>query len=634
MARQLILGTAGHIDHGKTALVRALTGVDTDRLPQEKQRGITIDIGFARLDVGGHTLGIVDVPGHERFIKNMLAGASGIDLALLVVAADDSVMPQTREHLAILELLGIEHGVIALTKCDASDEAWLDLVEQDVRSLVSGGFLAAAPIVRTSAKSGAGIDELKENLGAVAARVRDRTIDEPFRMCVDRSFVAPGLGTVVTGTVRSGALEAGDEVEWLPRKSPVRVRSIESHGEGLQRVERGRRAALNLPGVHHTDIVRGDELATPGVFEASARLAARLKALEDAPWALKHRSRVRLHIGTGETMASVRLLDRDRLAPGETAIVELACASPVVAMAGQAFVVRAESPLVTVGGGAVLQARSAVRRRDPETWRRLDTLDSDDHASRAACAIRAAGGVLSTTDLWQLCALWGGEAEDVVEALERSDEIVVLSSDHLVHRAALDDMGDVVTRTMSRLHDDNPTEPRLARGRLEQEVAYADPRLLAAAIKSLIASGKLLEKNGDVWLPGRGPSFTPAQRRVYDAWIESAREGEFSPPGPSDVAKVCNVSVDEARRMAKAGAKLGELIRITEDIYLHADTQRELVERVSEAIRSSGGLTVSDIKTLLGTSRKYAVPLCEHLDRLGVTAREGDLRVLAPEAVR
>src|SRR5947209_16131246 len=305
MPRDLILGTAGHIDHGKTSLVKALTGVDTDRLPEEKARGITIDIGFARLDLGDYRLGIVDVPGHERFVKNMLAGATGIDLALLVVAADDSVMPQTREHLEILSLLGLRHGIIALTKCDTVDETTREVVEMEVRDLVQGTFLKNATIGRTSATTGEGIPELKAAIGEVCRHVAERTGKEGFRMAIDRSFIVQGHGTVVTGSVTSGSVKVGEEVEWQPRGERVRVRSLQNHDKPVEEVHRGMRAAINLAGVHHEDGMRGQEIATPGYLVPSRVLTLRLHCLRDVKRPIKHRMPARLHLGTAEVMGTL-----------------------------------------------------------------------------------------------------------------------------------------------------------------------------------------------------------------------------------------------------------------------------------------------------------------------------------------
>src|SRR5262245_55911530 len=343
MPRDLILGTAGHIDHGKTSLVKALTGIDCDRLPEEKARGITIDIGFAVLDLGEYRLGIVDVPGHERFVKNMLAGATGVDLACLVVAADDSVMPQTREHLEILRLLGLRHGVIAMTKADLVDEDTRAVVELEVRDLVKDTFLADAPLIRTSAHTGAGIDELKQTLADICRKVEERGGRQWFRLAVDRAFIVQGHGSVVTGSVTSGSLKAGDEVEWLPAGQTVRVRSLQNHDSPVDEVHRGQRAAVNLAGVRHEDIVRGQEIATPGYLKPSRTITVRLHCLADARRAIKHRLPVRFHAGTAEVMGTVSLLDCDVVDPGRWGLAQFFLDEPVTTAWGQPFVVRSSS---------------------------------------------------------------------------------------------------------------------------------------------------------------------------------------------------------------------------------------------------------------------------------------------------
>src|SRR4051812_18364843 len=335
--RDLVIGTAGHIDHGKTALVRALTGVDTDRLPAEKQRGITIDLGFAALELGEYHLALVDVPGHERFIRNMLAGATGLDLALLVVAADDSVMPQTREHLDILRLLGLTGGLVVLTKCDLAEPAWLALVEDDVRALVAGTFLEGKPIVRTSAATGQGIDALREELLTLCRTTPRRPDPGLFRMAIDRAFTVAGHGTVVTGTVASGRVSTGDDVQWHPEGRAVRVRGIHRHDRPVDSVGRGTRAAINLVGVHHSEIHRGQEIGEPGFLEASRVLSVDLQVSRDAARPLRHRGRYRLHLGTAEVSVVLALLETNTLGSDGIGLAQLFLAEPVVAVHGQPF---------------------------------------------------------------------------------------------------------------------------------------------------------------------------------------------------------------------------------------------------------------------------------------------------------
>ena len=396
MTTDLILGTAGHIDHGKTSLVRALTGVDTDRLPEEKRRGITIELGFAELDLGAYRLGIVDVPGHERFVRNMLAGATGMDLAMLVVAADDSVKPQTREHLEILRLLNLETGVIVITKADLADPDWIELVEDEVRALTAGTFLAGAPLVRTSATTGLGLDALRAALAAAAERAaqsqRMAMIHAPFRMAIDRSFTIAGHGTVVTGSVSSGRVRLGDELVIEPGAVNVRVRGLQHHDRPVDEVHRGQRAAINLAGVHHEAIGRGQELATPGHLVPSRLITAQLSLLGSASRPLKHRSRVRVHVGTAELLATVALLDRTSLAPGDSAPAQLFLNDWAVTTWSQPFVVRSESPVATIGGGRVLDPNAERLRKPDETVLKLIAdLQSPDAACRASAALYFAG---------------------------------------------------------------------------------------------------------------------------------------------------------------------------------------------------------------------------------------------------
>src|SRR5438876_9215120 len=424
MPRDLILGTAGHIDHGKTSLVKALTGIDCDRLPEEKARGITIDIGFATLDLGDFRLGIVDVPGHERFIKNMLAGATGIDLALLVVAADDSVMPQTREHLEILRLLGLRHGVIALTKSDLADETTREVVELEIRDLVQGSFLENAPIVRTSAQSGEGIADLKAAIAAACRQVETRTAKEWFRMAIDRSFIVQGHGTVVTGSVTAGSVRVGDELEWLPRGERVRVRSLQNHDQPVEEVHRGQRAAINLAGVHHEFVVRGQEVATPGYLVPARVLTVRLHCLADVKRPIKHRAPVRFHVGTSEIMGTVSLLDCDTVEPGQWALAQVFLEEPATATWGQPFVIRGPSATQTLGGGQVLQPTAKkVRRRHLEILERIERLWTGDAEQRVLTVAWFGGfGGFTLADLVRGANLGPQEAESIIARLkERGD---------------------------------------------------------------------------------------------------------------------------------------------------------------------------------------------------------------------
>jgi selenocysteine-specific elongation factor len=638
--RTLILGTAGHIDHGKTSLVRALTGIDTDRLPEEKARGITIDIGFAHLDLPGARVGIVDVPGHERFIRNMLAGATGIDVAMLVVAADDSIMPQTREHLAILDLLGIRHGLIALTKCDLCEESWLDLVEQDVRELAAGTLLDEAPIVRTSAATGHGLDDVKRALGQIAKRVTNEGEGDAFRMSIDRSFVAQGVGTVVTGTVASGTLRAGDEVELSPAGKRVRVRGVQSHGREAVQVSRGQRAAVNVMGLHHTEIERGDEIAAPGFLVPSRLMNVHLRVLRDSPWPLRHRARVRLHVGTREAMASVRLLESNEIEPGGEGFAQLILARPATAAGGQAFVIRAESPLVTLGGGHVLTPAAArMRRRDDEAIEHLARLRSPAAAERCAAAIRAFGLRRWTAlDLHRDAGVALAPVPEMIESLRAKGEIVELAGPRgaalPVLRTTLDDIAGRVTRELSRLHEASPLESHVPRRRVLECLAWmhADDAM-EGAIEWMIAQRRITSRADGIALATFKPLLTEAQRHVAAKVEQVYREARFMPPDLGELAAKLGESEKSLRPVLDLLVRAGRLAHLGGPLYMDASHEADLRRLVRERLHATSSLAVSEIRDLLGTSRKYATPMCEHLDRVGLTKRVGDQRVLREAVV-
>jgi selenocysteine-specific elongation factor len=643
MPRDLILGTAGHIDHGKTSLVKALTGIDTDRLPEEKARGITIDIGFARLDLGDYRLGIVDVPGHERFIKNMLAGATGVDLALLVVAADDSVMPQTREHLEILRLLGLRHGVIALTKCDLVDDTTRDVAAIEIRDLVGGTFLADAPIVPTVATTGVGISELKAALLEVCKKTHPRPgmglagKTEWFRLAIDRSFVLQGHGTVVTGSVTSGSVRVGDELDWFPRGQRVRVRSLHNHDSPVEEVHRGMRAAINLAGVAHEDVFRGQELATPGYLRPARTLTVRLKAAEDARRPLKHRTPVRLHLGTAEILGTVSLLDRDDLKPGEWGLAQLFLEEPAVAVWGQPFVVRESSAATTIGGGQVLQPTARkIRRRHVEVIEWVEKLVGDDVDLRALAVAWFGGfGGFTPTDLIRGAGIAPTEALPLIDRLHEQGRLAAVSLGQsrqlLLHADALRELEERVLAVVGRMHDLFPLLTALDRQKVQAQLEYVgDDALVSVAVDRLIGRRMLV---GDARRLARAdfkPKLSVNQRKLKDKIVAALREAGFQPPEPGSFVNQAAGNAASLTDIFEVAVAEGELARVADDLFLHAAHDTEMRRRVTAKLAAGGpGLTVADIRDILGTTRKYAVPLCEYLDRVGVTVRSGDLRVLA-----
>jgi selenocysteine-specific elongation factor len=639
MTRDLILGTAGHIDHGKTSLVKALTGVDCDRLPEEKARGITIDIGFASLDLGEYRLGIVDVPGHERFVKNMLAGATGVDLALLVVAADDSVMPQTREHLEILRLLGLRHGVIAMTKCDLVDETTRGVVELEVRDLVQGTFLQDAPLIQTSAQTGAGVEELKSAIREACAKVEERSGKQWFRLAIDRSFIVQGHGTVVTGSVTSGSVKVGDELEWLPRMERVRVRSLQNHDRPVEEVHRGQRAAINLAGVHHEDVVRGQELATPGYLVPSRVVTVRLHCLAEMKRPIKHRMPVRFHVGTSEVMATVALLDCDAVEPGKWGLAQLFLEGPATCTWGQPFVLRESSATETLGGGQVLQpVARKVRRRHFEILERIERLWTGDARERAL-TVAWFGGFAGFTpaDLVRGANVAPDEAAELVGRLKAEGELVEVAVSAakkvLLHKDMVNELETRILSTLDRLHEQFPLMSSHDRQKVQSHLDYVgDDALVHATVERLLARKVLA---GDLRRIGRAdfkPKLSANLRKLKDKLVAAYQAGGFQPPEPAGFAGQAGGNAANLADLFEVCVAEGYLARVTDEIYLHADAEADMRKRVTEKLAEGKGLTVAEIRDLLGTTRKYAVPLCEYLDRIGLTRREGDLRFLAGSA--
>ncbi len=638
MTKNLILGTAGHIDHGKTSLVRALTGVNTDRLPEEKKRGITIELGFAELDLGEFRLGIVDVPGHEKFVRQMLAGATSVDLAVLVIAADDSVKQQTREHFEVLKLLDLPAGVIALTKCDASDEDWIDLVEEEIRELVADSFLADAPIIRTSAHDGTGIEELKEALkqaAEIAATAKGGARDQaPFRMAIDRTFTIAGHGTVVTGSVSSGHASVGDQLVIEPGHREVRVRGIQNHDRKADSIWAGQRAAINLVGVRHDEIQRGHELAAHEYLTPSQLLTVHLEVLPTAPRPIKNRSRVRVHLGTMETMANVALLSDREIKPGSGGPAQLFLAEPVVCSWNQAFVIRSESPVITIGGGRVLvPAADKLKNAADVAINCLHELQHGDDFQRAAAAVYFAGTARWTMqDLSRLA----GIADPVAtcqELIARGDlaELKISAQRHLTwHRQVLEDTFQRIEASLGKMHDREPLRSTIDRSKLSSQLNYfLDGPLLEHLLRRMSKAKRIRLSDRGVGLAGRGPQLSKAETQLLATLIEQFKEAGFQPPTVKECEAAATKNKASVASLVSLAATEGDLIQISQDYYLHRDVERELREKLTKELTETGGMTLSQIREMLATTRKFAVPICEYLDKTGFTRRDGDVRLLA-----
>jgi selenocysteine-specific elongation factor len=626
----VVVGTAGHIDHGKTSLVKALTGTDTDRLPEEKARGITIDLGFAFLEEPGLTIEIVDVPGHERFVRNMLAGVGGIDLAMLVIAADEGVMPQTREHLAICSLLRIKAGLIALTKADLVEPDWLELVREDVAGAVRGTFLQGAPIVPVSSKTGQGLDELRAALRSLAASVPQRGTDELPRLPIDRVFTVRGFGTVVTGTLTAGALATDDRVEVYPKRAEAKIRGLQAHGHPVASARAGQRTAINLQGLERTAIARGDVVGLPGTLVPSTLVDGTLELLADAPRAVKTRTRVRFHVGTSEIMARALLLDRAELAPGETAFARFRLEAPLVARPGDRFVVRSYSPIVTIGGGTLLDVDPPrFRRKGPALVAHLELLQTGSPDAVLEEHIRhvGSGGVRLTTLAGRvpfgperLRALLGG--------LQGAGRVISIDRDWFIHPDSFGRLRGLVVDELTAFHRANPLKPGMSREELRGRAGGADERVFAFLLSSLGAEGVVKTERDKVWLASHAVRLSPEQQRVIDTVEGEFSRAEAAPPSPEDALGRAGVRGDEEHELFQVLVQSGKLVRVKESLFFHAQALDSIQTKLVGLLRERKEIGPSDIKDLLGISRKYAIPLLEFFDQRRVTARVGERRIL------
>ncbi len=624
--RHVVVGTAGHIDHGKTQLVKALTGIDTDRLREEKERGITIDLGFAHMELSPQMqIGIVDVPGHERFVRNMVAGASGIDLVMLVIAADEGVMPQTREHLAICQFLGVERGLVVLTKSDLVDEDWLEMVSHDVEAFLEGTFLEDAPVVATSAVTGEGMEELGDRLLDLCLQVPPRGKGISFRIPIDRAFLIKGFGLVVTGTVCSGCVRVGDTLGILPQGMDVRVRGLQIHGRHVEEVGPGCRAAINLAGVDKGDLERGSVLVTPGHFLPTSFLDITLRLLPRTR-PLKNWTRVRFHWGTGETMGRVRLLDRDLLRPGDEAGVRVHLEEPVVTAAGDAFVVRSFSPVMTVGGGRILDSNpstQAIKRRI--LAERLQGLVGRPDDERVPLFLLWAGDRGMNFQEILLKTLHQRDVEGILEDLEKEGRVLALEGRYF-HREALEGLKSKVLDSLRDFFQGKTLRSFVSREELAHRVWKGDEKVFAALLEEMAREGRVVLGSEGVSLPQAGPRLSP-QEGKWLSFIQGVfRERGFTPPFLKEVFERGDIPPEKGWDLAKVLLEKGELVKVSREIFLDSFWLRKMVDRLEGFFSDKEELSVGEFKDLLGISRKYAVPYLEFLDAQGYTRRVGSVR--------
>jgi selenocysteine-specific elongation factor len=629
--RHVVVGTAGHIDHGKTSLVKALTGTDTDRLPEEKARGITIDLGFAFLEEpDGLTIEIVDVPGHERFVRNMLAGVGGIDLAMVVIAADEGVMPQTREHLAICSLLHIRTGLVVLTKVDMVEADWVELVRDDVAGLVRGTFLEGAPVLPVSSKTGQGLEALRAALRTLAAAVPPRGTDQLARLPIDRVFTIKGFGTVVTGTLAAGALAVDDRVEVFPRGLVTRVRGLQTHGRAVERALAGQRTAVNLQGLERAAVERGDVVGHAGTLVATTLVDGTLELLADAPRPLKTRDRVRFHTGTSEIMARVLLLDTNELAPGGRAFARVRLEAPLVALPGDRFVVRSYSPIVTIGGGTLLDVDAGrARSKAPARLAHLRTLASGAPEQVLEEHVRhAGGGGVRLGALVARVPFGPAQTRALLEALVADGRVMAIDREWFVHADAVSRLRGLIVGALEQFHRAQPLRPGMSREELRGRAGGADDRVFAQVLGALDTEAAVRIDRDKVRLGTHSVRLTAEQQAAVDRLEREFRDAQASPPSAAEALGRAGLQGDEEHDLFQVLLESRKLVRVKEALFFHTEALEAIQDKLVALLRERKEIGPGDVKDLLGISRKYAIPLLEFFDSRRVTARVGERRVL------
>jgi selenocysteine-specific elongation factor len=633
MMKQVVMGTAGHIDHGKTQLVKTLTGIDTDRLKEEKERGITIDLGFAHLMYeDGTEVGVIDVPGHERFVRNMLAGVGGIDLVMLVIAADEGVMPQTREHLAICQLLRVKEGLVALTKADLVDEDWLELVSEDTREFLKGTFLEGKPIVPVSAKTGQGIDELKRVLQALVARVPPKQLEGKFRLPVDRVFTIRGFGTVVTGTLFSGTIRVEDRIEIYPKGIEAKIRGLQVHNASVPEAVAGQRTAINLQGIDKVELERGDVLGHPGEFAPTFMLDAVLQHLSDAPRPLRHRARVRLHVGTSEIMGRVILLDRDELAPGEEAYVQLRLEEPAIVLPRDRFVIRSYSPVQTIGGGILLDAQASKHRRGEAGlaahFRLLAEGSPEEIFSHHLRQATHQG--LRLSEFLPRTELSESRLRQVATTLQRAGRLRAVNADMAwyLHAEALDSLTRELRRYLETFHRQNPLKPNIASEELRAKVRGLGERVCLMALEELRQQGVVIVERDRVRLATHQVALDDTRERILNELEVEFLAAGYQPPRVEDLFAKLNIGKGHDKALLQVLLDQGRAVRLKENVVFHRANLAKAETLLVQYLRDHREITPIEFKDLLGISRKYAIPMLEYFDSQKITIRVGDKRIL------
>jgi selenocysteine-specific elongation factor len=630
----IILGTAGHIDHGKSAMIKALTGIDPDRLKEEKLRGITIELGFAFLTLpSGQRLGIVDVPGHERFVRHMVAGASGMDLVALVIAADEGVMPQTREHLEICQLLKVKQGLVVLTKVDLVEADWLELVEEEVREALKGTFLEGTPIVRFSAVTGEGKDALLATLAELAAQVPPKPATGIFRLPVDRVFTIKGFGTVVTGTAISGSLKVGEAVMVYPPGFKARVRSLQVHGAAVEEVLAGNRAAINLQGLEKEALDRGMVVATPGSLIASRRLDAFLEILTSAPRPLKHRQGVRLHTGTSETVAAALLLAAEELPPGASGFVQFIVRDSLALKPGDRLVIRNLSPALTWGGGAVLHVNPPRHKRFQEkVLAGLELLEKDSPEAQLRFYLEEAGPAgRSSQELAALLPWDPSQLQKMLAALASQGQVFLYDPESRRYLLAdtAENLEEQIKQRLAAYHQRHPLKPGLSKEELRRSLPpQVEVRLFNFLLTRLTEQKRIAVERDLVRLASHRVQLAGAEEDLTRRLEDLYRRGQLSPPTLKEAAAAANANPAQLQQLLQVLVNQGRLVKVKEDLYFHQEALARLKAELVDFLKKNKEITVLQFKDLTQTSRKFTIPLLEYFDGSRVTVRVGEARRL------
>lgn len=632
--KQIILGTAGHIDHGKTTLIKALTGTDTDRLKEEKLRGITIELGFASLDLpSGQHIGIVDVPGHEKFVKNMVAGATGIDIVVMVIAADEGVMPQTREHMEICTLLGVKYGFVVLTKIDLVDEEWLELAMEDVKDFIRGTFLEDTQVIPVSSKTGQGIDNFIDTLDKLSAKIPDRTSSGLFRLPVDRVFTMKGFGTVITGSLISGRIQVGDTIMIYPSTITSKIRGIQVHNQSVNEAEAGMRTAINFQGLEKASVNRGDVLANTGALTAGYMVDISLNFLSSNPKPAKNRMLVRLHTGTSEVLGNLILLDKEELSPGETTVAQLRLDSPVALVKDDRFVLRSYSPVRTIGGGYVLNPIPQKHKRFKlEIVKGLKGLENSNPEEIISYHVDESGYLgLSFSSLKLMTNIPEKKLDNIIQGLLSKKNIIQVDRENkiYIHENTFDRLMENIKDNLGGYHKANPLKAGMPREELKTKFPPdMNSKLFTLIINQMIKSKDIAAEEETVRLADHKVSLGTDQTDIKKKIIETYKKSGLTPPYFRELTKSLDVEAARANDVLMLLVDEGIIIKTKEDLYFHKDAVKDLQNKLVDFLTSNGEITTPQFKDMTGASRKFVIPLIEYFDSKKITLRIGDIRKL------